>query len=136
MKRSLKQKDQNDGVCLRRLDEMTARMAEGANSLLSRQGGRVGDAPRQVGSALLPPHMDPQRIKGSFGDKDNVGGWQDLVKVAEKDVSGRGSTGRDLRWRNESTGACGNTKGKCSGRLCPTCPWAEQRHLRWRTRSA
>lgn len=74
---------------------MSSRVATGANSFLSRQGGRVGDAARQVGSAIIPLPMDRQRIKIYFEDKYNVGGWQYLVKVAGKGVSSRGSTGRE-----------------------------------------
>ena len=37
--RSLQKEDQSGGVCLRRLEEMTVRVAEAASSLLSRHGG-------------------------------------------------------------------------------------------------
>lgn len=65
--RSLEQEDQNNGVCPRQLDEITARVAEAATSLLLRQGGRVGDVARQVRGALLAPHMDTQRRQGVWG---------------------------------------------------------------------
>lgn len=41
--RFLKQKDLNDGVCLRRLDEVTARVAKAATSLLIETGGLSGE---------------------------------------------------------------------------------------------
>lgn len=72
--RSLMQGGQNDEEGIKRLQGLIVKVAKAASSLMSRHGGRVEDVARQVGGALLAPHMDQQRIKGFFEDKCNVGG--------------------------------------------------------------
>lgn len=62
------------------------KVVEAAGSLLSRHGGQVRDIARQVRGALLRPHVEPQRIKRFSGDRRNMDGGQDLVKVANEGV--------------------------------------------------
>lgn len=85
--RSIIQEGQNDGACLKRLEGMTARVAEDACSLLSRYGGRVGEVWLNVGSALFAPHIDlHHNVCFSWRYKCDVEGWQDMLKAAEKGV--------------------------------------------------
>lgn len=81
------QEDQNDEVWIRRMKRLTTKVAEAAGSLLSRHGSRVKDLARQVGGTLLALHIDPKRKKRFYGDRCDVNGWQDLVKVAAEGVS-------------------------------------------------
>lgn len=69
------QEGQNDGLCVRRLKRLKERVAETSGSVLSRHGGRVGDAARQMTGALLAPHIDPQSIKRFSRGKSNEEGW-------------------------------------------------------------
>lgn len=48
---------------------------------------------RQVGDALLAPHMGAKRVKRLFGDMCDVNGWEDLVKVEKKRVLVGGDDG-------------------------------------------
>lgn len=108
--RSIIQEGQNDGACLKRLEGMTARVAEDACSLLSRYGGRVGEVWLNVGSALFAPHIDlHHNVCFSWRYKCDVEGWQDMLKAAEKVGFGREVGTCDRKWHMATIGVvCGS----------------------------
>lgn len=70
---------------IKRLDGLILKVAEASGSFLLVHGVRVGAVARQVRGTLFAPHMEMQIIKCFGGDRFNVDGWPDLVKVAKKE---------------------------------------------------